>query len=95
MLSLPQGSEITASAGWGRLRAGSSRTRGRWGRAWGRGLYKRAALHRAGHAWLPIESGAEITSDPPEVRRGLIRWGMKLAPASERREGGWNPGCER
>lgn len=61
-------------AGWGRLTAGSACTPGLWGRAWGRGCYKRAALHRAGHAWLATETGAEITSDPPEVRRGLI-WG--------------------
>lgn len=66
------GLEISANTGWGRPRAGSACTPGPWGRARGRGWYKRAALHRAGHVSIPTETEAEISSDPPEVRRGLI-----------------------
>lgn len=65
----------------------------------GRGCYKRAALHRAGQAWLPTSSGAQIRSDPPAGEKGPfggqeVRLARQLTPTPEGRGGGWGGGLE-
>lgn len=58
----------------GRKEASRSRLRlhlGALGAGTGRTWYKTAARLTSADAWLPTESGVQVRSDPPEVRRGL------------------------